>query len=145
MNLKHGTFFADQSKHDKSKTEICGDATETKDERNENQSQTSRNFENISSRNEIELNKLTTSGQSDISTPKSSHFLSQQNSEKMDRENFYHWGAIREIMDNIRRRNNSPETRRLIEQRNALSRPGTLRRRYDHQTQRTVFAPSRPN
>ena len=30
-------------------------------------------------------------------------------------------------------------------QRKALSRPGTLRRRYDHQTQRTVFAPSRPN
>ena len=63
----------------------------------------------------------------------------------MDRENFYHWGATREIMNIIRRRNNSPETKRLIEQRNALSRPGTLRRRYDHQTQRTVFAPSRPN
>ena len=45
----------------------------------------------------------------------------------------------------IRRRNNSPETRRMIEQRNALSRPETLRRRYDHQTQRIVFAPSRPN
>ena len=26
-----------------------------------------------------------------------------------------------------------------------LSRPGTLRRRYDHQTQSTIFAPSRPN
>ena len=63
----------------------------------------------------------------------------------MDRENFYHWGATREIMNIIRRRNNSPETKRLIDQRNALSRPGTLRRRYDHQTQRTVFAPSRPN
>ena len=95
--------------------------------------------------NEIELNKLTTSGQSDISTSKSSHILLQQNPKKMDRENFYHWGATREIMDIIRRRNNSPETRKLIEQRNALSRPGTLRRRYDHQTKRTVFAPSRPN
>ena len=63
----------------------------------------------------------------------------------MDRENFYHRGATREIMDIIRRRNNSPETRRLVEQRIALSRPGTLRRRYDHQTQRTVFAPSQPN
>ena len=37
------------------------------------------------------------------------------------------------------------ETRRLIEQRSGLSRPGTLRRRYVHYTQRTVFAPSRPN
>ena len=69
-----------------------------------------------------------------------------ENFDKMDRENFYHWGATREIMDIIiRRRNNSPETKRLVEQRNAISRPGTLRRRYDHQTQRTVFAPSRPN
>ena len=33
----------------------------------------------------------------------------------------------------------------MIEQRNALSRPGDLRRRYDHRTQRTVFAPSRLN
>ena len=63
----------------------------------------------------------------------------------MDRENFYHWGATREIMEIIRRRNNSPETCRLVEQRNQLSRPGTLRRRYDQYTQRTVFAPSRPN
>ena len=62
----------------------------------------------------------------------------------MDCENVCHWGAIRENMDIIRRKNNSPETRRLVEQRNAPSRPGTLRRRYDHQTQRTVFAPSRP-
>ena len=48
-------------------------------------------------------------------------------------------------MEIIRRRNNSPETCRLVEQRNQLSRPGTLRRRYDQYTQRTVFAPSRPN
>ena len=49
-------------------------------------------------------------------------------------------------MDIIRRRNNSPETHRLDEQSNASSRPGTLRRRYDHQTQRTVFVyGTRPN
>ena len=63
----------------------------------------------------------------------------------MDRDNFYHWGATREIMEIIRRRNNSPETSRLVEQRSTLSRPGTLRRRYDHQTQRTVFVPTRSN
>ena len=40
LNLKHGRLFADQSKHDKNKPEIRGDATEAKDERNENQSQT---------------------------------------------------------------------------------------------------------
>ena len=141
--MKHGRLFADQSKHDKSKTEIRRDATEAKDERNENQSQMNRTFENINNVNKIELNKPTTSGQSDISTSKSSHILLQQNPEKPRK--LLSLGATREIMDIIRRRNNSPETRRLIEQRNALSRPGTLRCRYDHQTQRTVFPPSRPN
>ena len=92
LNLKHGRLFADQSKHDKSKTEICGDVTETKDERNENQSHTNRIFENTNSVNEIELNKLTTSGQSNISTSKSSHTLLQKNPKEMDRENVYHWG-----------------------------------------------------
>ena len=60
-------------------------------------------------------------------------------------DNFYHWGATREIMEIIRKRNKSPETRRLVELRNNLSRPGTLRRRYDPHTQRTIFAPTRPN
>ena len=95
--------------------------------------------------NETEQNKKTTSGQSEISTLKDSQTSNTENFDNMDRENFYHWGATCEIMDIIRRRNNSPESRRLVDQRNALSRPGTLRRRYDHQTQRTVFAPSRPN
>ena len=62
----------------------------------------------------------------------------------MDRDNFYHWGATREIME-IRRRNKNPETRRLVELRNNLSRPGVLRRRYDPHTQWTIFAPTRPN
>ena len=37
------------------------------------------------------------------------------------------------------------KTRRLVEQRNALFRPGTLRCRYDHQNQSTIFTPSRQN
>ena len=103
-------------------------------------------FENKNHVNETEQNKRTTSGHSDISTLKDSQTSKVENFEKMDRENFYHCGATREIMDIIIRRNNSPETRMLVEQRNALFRPGTLRRRYDHQTQRRlVFALSRPN
>ena len=144
--MKYGTLFADQSKRNKSKTELRDDDTETQNERNENQSQTNRIFENKNSVNKIELSEPATSGQSNISTSKSSHILLHQNPNgKMDRENFCYWGATREIMDIFRRRNTSPETRRLMEQRNALSRPGTLRRRYNHQTQRTVFAPSHPN
>ena len=49
------------------------------------------------------------------------------------------------LWKNFRRRNNSPETTRLGWQRNALSRLGTLRNRYDHRSQRTIFAHSRPN
>ena len=88
-----------------------------------------RTFENKSYVNGTEQNKKTTSGQSDISTPKDIQTTNIENFDNMDRENFYHWGSTREIMDIIRRKNNSPETRRLVEQRNALSRPGTLRRR----------------
>ena len=109
--------------------------------------------------NKSQQNEKSTSGQSDISTANSScipkensKFVQNENASNshteitgLDRENFHHWGALREIMDIIRRRKNSPETHRLIEQRNALSRPGTLRCSYDHQTQRTVFVPIRPN
>ena len=46
-------------------------------------------------------------------------------------------------MDIIQRKDINPATITLVEQRNALYRPGTLRRRCDHQSQRTVFASSR--
>ena len=145
LNLKYGQLFADQSKCSKRITERTKKNSEHKTEHKTDQSQLNRTFENKSHVNETEQNKKTTSGQSDISTPKDSQTSNIENFDNMDRENFYQWGATREIMDIIRRRNNSPETRRLVEQRNALSRPGTLRRRYDTQTQRTIFAPSRPN
>ena len=48
-------------------------------------------------------------------------------------------------MEIIGRRNKSPETRRLVERREALARPGTMQRRYDPQSQRMIFTPSRPN
>ena len=63
----------------------------------------------------------------------------------MNRENLYHWGATREIMDVTTKRNKSPETRRLVERREALAKPGIMRRRYDTQSQRMIFTPSRPN
>ena len=105
--------------------------------------------------NKISRSEKNTSGQSDISASKSSCSLKHRNITQkknlnpeiteMDRDNFYHWGATREIMEKIREKNKSPETRRLVELRNNLSRPGTLRRRYDPPTQRTIFAPTRPN
>ena len=47
-------------------------------------------------------------------------------------------------MDIIRKRNKSPETRRFVERREALAKPGTMRRRYDTQSQRMILTPSRP-
>ena len=44
----------------------------------------------------------------------------------MNRETFYHWGASREIMEIIRRRRENPDTRRLVERRETLARPGTM-------------------
>ena len=60
LNLKHGTLFADQSKHYKSKTELRDDDTETQDELNENQSRANGTFENKNSVNEVEQSKPTT-------------------------------------------------------------------------------------
>ena len=42
-------------------------------------------------------------------------------------------------------KNKSPETRKLVERRETLARQGTMRRSYDQQSQRTIFAPSGPN
>ena len=159
LNIKYGQIFADQSECKKAKTEIKNDIAEEQIEKGGSQSHTNRTFENNHGVNKNERNEKATSGQSEISALEPSYSKKEsQNSNRitevqnsnteiteMDRENFYHWGATREIMEITRRRNNNPETRRLVEQRIGLSRPGSLRRRYDHYTQRTVFAPTRPN
>ena len=98
--------------------------------------------------NKINNSENTTSGQSEISTVKTSSNIKREENiddEKMDRENLYHCGATRQILESITRRNKSPETRRLVERREALAKPGTMRRRYDTQSQRMIFTPSRPN
>ena len=140
----YGQLFADKLKCSKTITERKKKYSEKKVEHKLNQSQTKRTFQNKIHVNQTKQNKITTPGQSDFSTPKISKLSKEKESEEKDRENLYHWEATKETMDNIRR-NNSPETRRLVEQQNALSRPGLLRRRHDHQTQRNKFAPSRLN
>ena len=155
LNAKYEQLSADQSDTSKRVTDIENGRSENKTEQQNNQSQASRIFENKNGVNKINRNEKNTSGQSDISASKLSCSLNPQNViqkknlnteiTEMDRDNFYHWGATREIMEIIRRRNKSPETRRLVDLRNNLSKPGTLRRRYDPHTQRTIFAPTRPN
>ena len=62
----------------------------------------------------------------------------------MDRD-YFHWSATAKIMQVIDRREKSPETRRLVEKRLEIARPGTMRRRYDKNAQRTIWVLSRPN
>ena len=157
--MKYGTLLANCSESCKTIIATENVASEEQNEKRNNQSHSNRTFEKVYGVNKIQQSERSTSGPSETSTqsssctPKESWKIAQNKrapnlyteSTGMDREHFNHWGATRKIMEIIRRRNNSPETRRLVEQRNALSRPGNLRRRYDHQTQRTVFAPTRPN
>ena len=159
FNLKYGQLFANQSESSKTKVETENGTSEEQNEIIDNQSHSNRTFEKDYGVNKIQQNENNTSGQYNISTQSSSCLPKEtltfvQNKIKpnlhtefteMDRDNFHHWGATREIMEIIRRGNNSPETSRLVEQTSTLSRPGTLRRRYDHQTQRTVFVRTRPN
>ena len=44
----------------------------------------------------------------------------------------------------IIQREKSPETRRLVDRRLEIARPGMMRRRYDQNAQRTIWVPSRP-
>ena len=48
-------------------------------------------------------------------------------------------------METIRRRRKNPETLRLVERRLEMSRPGTMRRKFDMNAQRQIWVPSRPN
>ena len=50
----------------------------------------------------------------------------------MDRNQQYHWGATPEIMEIIRRRNNSPETQKLVDRRAEIVKPGTMRVKRDN-------------
>ena len=63
----------------------------------------------------------------------------------MSRETLYHWGATREIMEVIRGKSKSWERRVLVERRETLARSVTMRNNYDPLSQRTTFAPSRPD
>ena len=105
LNLKYGPLFADQSKRTKTKMKLHNNTTEIQNEAEKDQ-QMNGPSENTQNVNKNEQNEITTSGQSEISTPK---FSCKSTTEMKDNEIFYHWGATREIMEIIRRRNKSPE------------------------------------
>ena len=94
---------------------------------------------------EASPNKNTIKFKPQVTLPlRNSQNLPLSSSEKMNQENF-HWGATTEIMETIRRREKSLGTRRLVDRRVKIGRPGMMRRRYGQNAQRKVWVPSRPN
>ena len=57
----------------------------------------------------------------------------------------YHWGADDEIMKIINRRDNSLETKELIEKRIELTRPGHMRHQWHKKLERNILLPRRPD
>ena len=49
---------------------------------------------------------------------------------------YFHRGATTEIMEIIRRRKKNPESLRMVERRLEITRPGTMRRKFDMNAQR---------
>ena len=93
--------------------------------------------------NKAKHSEISTTRQSDFSTLHSSRkSKTKTKTKKWTGKTFIIGGGA--TMNKITRQNNSPETRRLVEQRNELSRPGTLRRRYDNKTrEQSSRCPSR--
>ena len=145
LNLKYGRVFTNQLQH-------APNAKMTHDCELSGQSETNRTFEK--NRHVNKTNERTeTSPNSDAIEFKRQETLPLHNhlkpatasiEKEMDRD-YFHWGATAEIMQIIQRREKSPETRRLVDRRLEIARPGTMRRRYDQNAQRTIFVPSRPN
>ena len=57
----------------------------------------------------------------------------------------YHWGVDDTIMKIIKRKDNSPETRDLVRQRIALTKPGNMRHHYNKKLERQIPVPRRPD
>ena len=110
MNAKYGSLFVNQSNYSKQDTETKRNTTESEIERKNDQSDTNRTFQNKSHVNKVNESENTTSGQSEISTAKASSKSKEEETEKMNRENLYLWGATREIMEIIMRRNKPRNT-----------------------------------
>ena len=119
LNLKYGRTFTNQSQR-------TPNNKITRECKSNNQSETKRTFEKKRHVNKINEQAETSPNKTAIKFK-------------------LHWGATTEIMEIIRRREKSPETRRLVERELEIARPGMMRRRYDQNAQRTIWVPSRSN
>ena len=60
--------------------------------------------------------------------------------EELDRH-YVHWGATAEVMEIIRRREKSPETKKLVERLLEITGPGKMRRRYGQNELKNNLSP----
>ena len=152
LNKKYGPVFADQSQN-------ATEGTKTTEINFNDQSKRNRTFaKNRDVNKKCEQAKLEVNNRRQKAKTESSIQNSEQNlnsnqypsqilplfKTEMDRD-YFHWGATAEIMEIIKRRRKSPETLRLLERRSEISRPGTMRRKFDTNAQRQIWVPSRPN
>ena len=57
---------------------------------------------------------------------------------------YHHWEANRKVMDTINKRTKSPETLRLMEMRQEITKPRNLRLKFDSNINRKIRVPSQP-
>ena len=158
LNRKYGQIFADQS-------QSATERTKTTEINSNDQSQRNRTFEKNRDVNKnreqanLIVNNRRQKAKTESHTRKSKSNLnpnSNSNSNRTSLQNFsvfktemdrdyFHWGATAGIIEIIRKRRKSPETLRLVERRLEISRPGTMRRKFDMNAQRQIWVPSRPN
>ena len=150
--MKYGTLIADQSKSAPVRTKRTEKKLNNQSHQNrtfEKNRDVNENYERTKSASTKRGRKVKTE-----SSTRNSNSNCIQNSKRlkelslfkneMDRD-FFHCGATAEIMEIIRKRRKSPETLRLVERRLEISRPGTMRRKFDMNAQRQIWVPSRPN
>ena len=152
MNRKYGPIFADQSQN-------ATEGTKPTEINFDDQSKRNKTFEkNRDVNKKCKQVKLEINNRRQKAKTESSIQNSDQNSNsnrnpsqtlplfktEMDRD-YFHWSATAEIMEIIRRKRKSPETQTLVQKRLEISRPGTMRRKFDMNAQRQIWVPSRPN
>ena len=142
MNIKYGILFANQSQN---ATEKC-ETTEKSLTTNQNAIEHSKKAE-ASTKSAYQRNlHQTFTGKSLKRIIQPTKSQNQSNSfilkKIMDRE---YSPSTAEIMKIVIRRRKSPETLRLVERRLEISRPGTMRRKFDLNAQRQIWIASRPN
>ena len=146
LNVKYGTLFADHSKSAPERTKRTEKKINNQSHRNrtfEKNRDVNENYERAKSASTKRRQKVKTESpirNANSNCIQNSKYLKELPlfKNEMDRD-YFHWGATAEIMEIIGKRRKSPETLRLVERRLEISRPGTMRRKFDMNAQRQIW------